>query len=171
MSKPRSVKKPDAAARRDLAGAVQYRRARRDDVPQIVRMLADDPLGAKRERYADPLPQLYWDAFDAMEARGASELLVAELDGEVVGTLQLNIIPGLSRGGTIRAQIEAVRVDARRRGARVGEGLVRTAIARARANGCGLIELTADKSRPDAHRFYERLGFVASHIGMKQTLK
>jgi GNAT superfamily N-acetyltransferase len=149
---------------------VLYRRARRDDVPAIVRMLADDPLGAKRERYADPLPQAYWDAFDALERRATSELLVAELDGEVVGTLQLNVIPCLSRGGTTRAQIEAMRVDSRRRGARIGEGLVRHALDRARAHGCGLVELTTDKTRPDAHRFYARLGFVASHIGMKLTL-
>jgi GNAT superfamily N-acetyltransferase len=153
------------------AGAVIYRRARRDDVPAIVRMLADDPLGAKRERYADPLPQVYWDAFDALERRGASELIVAEVDGEVVGTLQLNVIPCLSRGGTTRAQIEAMRVDARRRNAKIGEGLVRHALERARAHGCGLVELTTDKSRPDAHRFYVRLGFVPSHIGMKLSLE
>jgi GNAT superfamily N-acetyltransferase len=166
MSKARSATRREAAGR-----PVEYRRARRDDVPAIVRLLADDPLGATREHYADPLPQRYWDAFDAMEARGVSELFVAELEGDVVGTLQLNIIPGLSRGGTTRAQIEAVRVDRRRRGARIGEGLVRHAIVRARTHGCSLVELTSDKSRPEAHRFYERLGFVASHVGMKLTLR
>jgi ribosomal protein S18 acetylase RimI-like enzyme len=171
MSKARSATKPDGGRGGDAARAVLYRRARRDDVPAIVRLFADDPLGAKRERYADPLPQVYWDAFEALERRGASELIVAGLEGEVVGTLQLDIIPGLSRGGTTRAQIEAVRVDARQRRARIGEGLMRHAIERARAHGCALVELTTDKKRRDAHRFYQRLGFVGSHIGMKMTLR
>ena len=146
------------------------RTARRGDVPAIVRLLADDPLGAGRECYVEPLPESYWAAFDAMAAQGGNEILVAERAGAVVGCLQLTFIPGLARLGMMRAQIEGVRVAAGERGMRVGERLVEAAVARSREAGCGLVQLTTDRSRPDAHRFYERLGFVASHIGMKLTL-
>lgn len=153
-----------------VAPSVVVRTARREDVPAVVRLLADDPLGATRERYEDPLPQAYWDAFDAMTAQGGNELLVAEADGSVVGCLQLTIIPGLSRQGAKRAQVEGVRVDSRFRGQRLGERLMEEAVARARQAGCVLIQLTTDRTRTDAHRFYERLGFVASHLGMKRSL-
>jgi len=149
---------------------VTIRLARREDVPAVVRMLADDPLGATRERFTHPLPREYWDAFDAMLLQGGNDLLVAEIDGQVIGCLQLTIIPGLSRLGMSRAQIEGVRVDGRFRGRQIGERLIQEAIARARTAGCKLVQLTTDKARPDAHRFYERLGFVATHIGMKLTL-
>jgi ribosomal protein S18 acetylase RimI-like enzyme len=150
------------------------RPARRDDVPAIVALLADDPLGRERETAGDPLPAAYWQAFDDIAAQSGNFLLVAERAGalprEVVGCLQLMAIPGLSRRGMKRGLIEAVRVGAACRGLGVGEQLVRHAIEIARDAGCGLVQLTTDKSRGDAHRFYERLGFVASHLGMKLAL-
>jgi len=149
---------------------VKVRRAERGDVPAIVALLADDILGAKRERNEHPLPETYLRAFDAIAADPSHELLVVELDGRIIGTLQLTFLPGLSRQGMWRAQIEGVRVSAKERGHRVGEQLVRHAIERARARGCGLVQLTSDKSRVDAVRFYERLGFTASHEGMKLAL-
>lgn len=147
------------------------RSARADDLSAVVRLLADDPLGATRETWADPLPTPYVEAFAAMERQGGNELLVA-LDGElVVGCLQLTCIPGISRRGAMRAQIEGVRVAASHRGRGLGEAMVRDAIERARAAGCVLVQLTSDASRADARRFYERLGFVASHVGFKQELR
>jgi ribosomal protein S18 acetylase RimI-like enzyme len=154
----------------DAAPALRFRAATGADLPAIVRLLADDDLGAAREQYADPLPPAYREAFDAMQAQGGNDYLLAELDGEIAGCLQLTVIPGLSRRGMRRAQIEGVRVDARFRGRGVGEALFRHAIERARVAGCGLVQLTTDKARPDAMRFYERLGFAASHEGMKLAL-
>jgi GNAT superfamily N-acetyltransferase len=149
---------------------VTVRRATAADLPAIIRMLADDPLGKTRERYAEPLPADYLRAFAAVEAQTGNQILVAEAEGRVIGCLQLTLIPGLTRLGMTRAQIEGVRVDETRRGEKVGERLFLDAIERARAAGCGLVQLTTDASRPDAHRFYERLGFVASHVGMKLAL-
>jgi ribosomal protein S18 acetylase RimI-like enzyme len=151
--------------------APTIRAATRADVPAIVRMLADDPLGATRERATDPLPREYLDAFDAIQTHTGNHLLVAELDGKVVGCLQLTFIPGLSRLGLTRAQIESVRIDSSMRGRKLGELMIQDAIERARKHGCGVVQLTTDKAREDAHRFYERLGFVATHIGMKLSLK
>lgn len=150
--------------------AVRFRKARRTDVPGIVRLLADDPLGATRETYADPLPAAYLRAFDAIAANPAIEIIVAVQGRAIVGCLQLTITPGLTRRGMIRGQIEGVRVAASLRGRRVGEALIAHAVARAEKRRCGLVELTTDKARPDAHRFYERLGFKATHIGMKKAL-
>jgi ribosomal protein S18 acetylase RimI-like enzyme len=147
------------------------RDARRDDVPAIVRMLADDPLGATRERAVDPLPREYLDAFEAIQTHTGNHLLVAELDGKIVGCLQLTFIPGLSRLGLMRAQIESVRIDSSMRGRKLGELMIRDAIERARQRGCGVVQLTTDKAREDAHRFYERLGFKATHEGMKLALE
>lgn len=147
-----------------------FRRARRDDVPHIVRMLADDPLGAKRERYETPLPESYFAAFDAIDSDPNNELIVACLDGQVIGVLQLTFIPYLTYQGGCRALIEAVRVDASQRSSGVGRALFEWAIQRARDRRCHLIQLTTDKARPDALRFYEKLGFVASHEGMKLHL-
>jgi GNAT superfamily N-acetyltransferase len=152
---------------------VQIRRARRADVDAIVAMLADDELGAKRENPGDPR---YLAAFDALDADPNQFLAVAELggpdgQGEVVGTLQLSYIAGLSRLGATRAQIEAVRVRADQRGTGLGTVLFEWAIKQARDQGAVLIQLTTDASRTDAHRFYERLGFVASHVGMKLALR
>ena len=150
---------------------IRIRAARREDVPAIVSLLADDTLGAKREQSSDPLPQAYWDAFDAITANGGNEVLVADAGGEVVGCLQLTIIPGLSRMGTTRGQLEGVRVSSKHRGRRIGEALVTRAMDRARELGCAIVQLTTDRSRVDAHRFYERLGFESTHIGMKRTLE
>lgn len=150
--------------------ATTIRLARRDDVPAIVRLLADDALGATREQPGEPLAQAYWDAFDAIAAQRGNALLVAEVSGEVAGCLQLTVIPGLSRTGMTRGQIEGVRVGAAHRGRGIGEALVRAAVERAREHGCGLVQLTTDRARADAQRFYERLGFEASHVGMKLTL-
>lgn len=149
---------------------VSVRVARRDDVPAIVRLLADDALGARREKPSEPLAQEYWDAFDAMTKQTGNELLVAEHDGGVVGCLQLTIIPGLSRFGMTRGHIEGVRVSSHHRGRRIGEMLMLAAIERARARGCRLVQLTSDRTRVDAQRFYQRLGFESTHIGMKLTL-
>ena len=148
----------------------RMRRATRQDVRRIVEMLADDAIGATREQLADQLPQGYWDAFDAIEADPNQYLAVAELDGTVVGCLQLTFQPGLTRLGMWRAIVEGVRVDSTRRGARIGETMIAWAIEEGRRRGCGLIQLTTDKRRTDAHRFYERLGFEATHEGMKLGL-
>ena len=150
--------------------SVRIRPATREDVPAIVRMLADDPLGATRERYEDPLPAEYWSAWEAIERDPNQALIVAEVDGEAAGVLQLTFIPGLTRLGSWRALVEGVRIDRARRGAGLGEIMFRWAIDEAKRRGCRLIQLTTDKQRPDAHRFYERLGFVASHEGMKRDL-
>lgn len=130
----------------------------------------EDAIGVQRERFADPLPPEYGAAFDAMQAQTGNHLLVAELDGAVVGCLQLTLIPGISRLGTLRAQIEGVRVDSRCRDRRIGELLLHDAIERSRAAGAGLVQLTSDVARADAIRFYERLGFVKSHAGLKLAL-
>uniref|UniRef100_UPI0039BF33BD GNAT family N-acetyltransferase n=1 Tax=Lentzea alba TaxID=2714351 RepID=UPI0039BF33BD len=143
------------------------RRAVAADIDPIVAMLADDPLGATRERPGDPA---YLKAFEVIDADPHQYLAVAESDGEVVGTLQLTFTSGLSRLGMTRATVEAVRVRSDQRGNRLGEQLIRWAVDEARARGCGLVQLTTDASRVDAHRFYERLGFTASHVGMKLSL-
>lgn len=148
----------------------QFRKARREDLPAIVRLLADDPLGAKRERYEHPLPQSYARAFDAIDTDPNNELVVACLDDEVVGVLQLTFIPYLTYQGGWRALIEAVRVDARHRSRGLGRTMFEWAIARSRKRGCIMVQLTTDKVRADAKRFYESLGFVASHEGMKLHL-
>ncbi len=150
---------------------VRFRPAVAADLTAIVRMLADDPLGRGRETVAEPLPPGYAQAFAAVAASPDNTLIVAEQGGEVVGCLQLTLIPGLSRQGALRGQIESVRVRADRRGHKIGEGLVAHAVEHARAAGAKLVQLTTDRSRADAHRFYERLGFVASHVGMKLSLE
>ena len=147
-----------------LMDTLVIRPATLDDVPTIVAMLADDPLGARRESPGDPA---YEKAFAVIDADPHQYLAVAEVGGEVVGTLQLTFIPGLSRRGATRALIEAVRVRADHRGAGLGKRLAEWAIEESRARGAALVQLTTDASRTDAHRFYERLGFTASHVGMK----
>lgn len=153
------------------AAALAIRPAREADLPAIVALLADDPLGAMREENADPLPQAYLAAFRDLAAQRDNVLLVAETAGEIVGCLQFTAIAGLARRGMKRGQIEGVRVASGWRGRGIGERMVRYAIDRARDEGCGLLQLTTDNTRPDAHRFYETLGFVASHVGMKLMLK
>ncbi|HEX4814414.1 MAG TPA: GNAT family N-acetyltransferase [Nonomuraea sp.] len=132
-------------------------------------MLADDPLGARRE--GDPADERYLAAFDRIDADPYDELIVAEHDGKVVGTMQLTYLAGLSRLGAERCQIEAVRVAAAARGRGLGRRMIRWAIGRARARGCAVVQLTSDKSRADAHRFYGSLGFTASHEGFKLVLR
>jgi GNAT superfamily N-acetyltransferase len=151
--------------------AVTFRRARRDDVPAIVAMLADDELGSGREELADPLPDGYWRAFDAIDADERQLLVVGEDDaGQVVATLQLSFIPSLTYAGGERAQVEAVRVASSTRGGGVGGQMMAWAIDQARARGCRLVQLTTNVARPDAHRFYEALGFERSHVGLKLML-
>jgi len=137
------------------------------DIDAIVALLADDGLGRGREAPGDPA---YHAAFQAMSEQPGNVYLVAERDGELVGCLQFTVIHGLSRKGASRAQIEGVRVHAARRGQRIGEALFEAAFARAREAGCKLVQLTTDQRRADARRFYERLGFTASHWGMKRDL-
>ena len=151
-------------------GPVTFRRATRADLEAIVRMLADDPLGAKRETYSRPLPDSYSRAFEAIDSDPNQELAVAALGEDVVGVLQITFIPSITYRGGWRALIEGVRVDGRMRGRGVGRSFFEWAIARARERGCHVVQLTTDKSRPEAKSFYEGLGFVASHEGMKLHL-
>ena len=146
------------------------RDAKRGEVAAIVKMLADDELGRTREEIGDPLPAPYYEAYEEIGRDPNNRLLVAEVRGEIVGTLQLTFIRGLSRKAARRAQIEAVRVAGPHRGTGLGEQMIRAAIEIARNAGCSIVQLTTDKRRTDAHRFYERLGFVASHEGMKFSL-
>lgn len=147
-----------------------FRDARRDEVPAIVRLLADDPLGATRERPGETVAETYWAAFDAIARDPNNRLIVAEDDGAVVGCLQLTFIHGLTYAGGLRAQIEGVRVAASHRGRGLGRQLFDWAIAEARRRGVRLVQLTTNKARTDALRFYENLGFTASHEGMKLDL-
>ena len=140
--------------------AVVFRKATAADLPAIVALLADDALGAGRERPADPLPPAYGDAFAAIERQPDNDVIVAEVAGSVVGCLQLTLICGLSRFAAQRVQIEGVRVARSHRGTGVGEQLVRHAIAIARQADCRIVQLTTDRTRDDALRFYERLGCV-----------
>ncbi len=144
------------------------RQATVTDVPAIVALLADDEIGASRETPHDRAP--YDESFAAIAADPNQMLVVGERDGQIVATMQLTFIPGLSRRGTWRAQIEGVRVASTARGDGLGEELMRWAIEQARSRGCALVQLTSDARRQDAHRFYERLGFVASHTGFKLAL-
>ncbi|WP_329108577.1 GNAT family N-acetyltransferase [Micromonospora sp. NBC_01699] len=149
---------------------ISFRAARRTDVPAIVALLADDELGATREIVGEDTDAAYWAAFEAIDADPRNVLVVAEQGGEVVATLQLTFIPSLTRGGAERAEIEGVRVRADRRGTGVGRLLVGWAVEQARERGCGLVQLTTDKRRTAAHRFYAGLGFRASHEGLKLSL-
>lgn len=147
-----------------------FRTATRADLPEIVRLLADDHLGGTRERYSDPLPEEYGMAFDGLQRIGAEVILAVDEAGHIIGCLQLLILPGLGSLGKQRAQIEAVRIASSLRGRGLGSELIRHAIERARQHGCRLVQLTSDNSRQGAHRLYERLGFKASHVGMKLAL-
>jgi len=146
--------------------SISIRRARRDDVKAIVAMLADDHLGRARERLEEPLPESYLAAFAKLDADPNIRLVVAEEGGLVVGCLQLCILPGLSSQGASRGLIEDVRVASDRRGRGIGEQLVQWAVAEARGRQCRLVELLTHHTRVDAQRFYERLGFAKSHVGM-----
>jgi GNAT superfamily N-acetyltransferase len=146
----------------------EIRAAVAEDIPAIVGMLADDPLGAQRESPDDLSP--YLTALNRLEADPNQHLVVAEREGRVVGTLQLTIIPGLSRRGATRSIIEGVRIHAEERGSGLGTRLIEWAIDESRRLDCHLVQLTSDNTRTDAHRFYERLGFAASHVGFKLQL-
>lgn len=148
-----------------------FRTAVREDVPSIVRMLADDELGSRREKYEDPLPQKYYTAFENIDRDPNHQLIVAEFNGEVIGTLHLMFLPSMSFQGGVRAQVESVRVDKECRNMGIGQEMMKWAIERARERGAHLVQLTTHLSRKDAHRFYERLGFKGSHLGMKLDLK
>lgn len=148
----------------------RFRRAMADDLAAIVALLADDGLGRGREDARQPLHQRYVAAFAAIDADPNQLLVVATAGGAVIGYLQLTFIPGLSRMGQWRGQVESVRVAAARRGRGVGRAMMAWTIERCRERGCGLVQLTTDKTRADARRFYEGLGFVASHEGMKLAL-
>jgi len=146
--------------------SVSIRPARREDVAAMIAMLADDHLGRARERVEDPLPAPYYAAFERVERDPNLTLVVAESEGRVVGCLQLAVLPGISSQGGVRGLLEDVRVatDCRSRG--IGEQLVQWAVAEAKARGCNLVELLTHQTRTDAQRFYKRLGFTASHVGM-----
>ena len=149
---------------------VEFREATREDVRALVEMLADDPLGRTREAFEDPLPDSYYRAFEAIDGDPNQQLVVATSGGRVVGVLQLTLIPYLTYRGGTRALVEGVRVRTEFRGRALGRALVEEAIIRARTAGCHVIQLTTDKKRPDALEFYQKLGFVASHEGMKLHL-
>ena len=155
--------------RPDPAGPV-VRVARREDLDAIVALLVDDDLGLGRERGLEDSSG-YRAAFERISRSPDSQLLVAELDGQVVGTFQLDILHGLSRGGASRAQVEAVRVASSERSRGIGRVMMEWAIAEARRRGCAMVQLTTDKTRERAHRFYASLGFVASHEGLKLALE
>lgn len=146
--------------------SVTIRPARREDLPAIVAMLADDHLGRGRERLEDPLPAVYDQAFERVERDPNLTLVVAESEGKVVGCLQLAVLAGISSQGGLRGLLEDVRVAADCRSRGIGERLVQWAVAEAKARGCNLVELLTHQTRTDAQRFYKRLGFTASHVGM-----
>jgi len=149
---------------------ILFRRAQDEDLPSIVALLADDELGRSREDSSLPVNRRYLDAFAAMQRDPNQLLAVMVADGEVVGCLQISFIPGLSRLGIWRGQIESVRDASSRRGEGLGRRLLEWAINECRNRGCGLVQLTSDKARGDALRFYQSLGFRASHEGMKLNL-
>ncbi|QYF94256.1 GNAT family N-acetyltransferase [Massilia sp. PAMC28688] len=147
-----------------------FRPATKSDIPAIVAMLADDPLGARRESPAQPLPSSYYAAYSAISADPNNELIVCTIEDRVVGVMQLTFIPYLTYRGSWRALIEGVRIASSERNSGVGTRMFEHAIARANARRCVMLQLTTDRERPDALRFYEKLGFVASHHGMKLKL-
>lgn len=149
---------------------IRFRRAAAADLAIIVALLADDPLGRQREDASAAGDGRYRDAFAAIEPDPHQFLAVAERDGSVIGVLQLSFIPGLTRHGMWRGQIEGVRIAASERGTGIGRTMVEWAIAECRRRGCGLVQLTSDERRPEAHRFYEALGFRATHRGYKLSL-
>ncbi|POM25876.1 aminoalkylphosphonic acid N-acetyltransferase [Actinomadura rubteroloni] len=148
-----------------------FREATRDDLPAIVHLLADDPLGATREAPGEVIPAAYFDAFAAIEKDPNNFQIVAEIDGVLAGTFQLTYLPGLTYTGGERAQIEGVRVAAERRGHGIGQIMIGWAIDQARARGCRVVQLTTDRQRPQTIRFYQKIGFIPSHMGMKYHLR
>jgi len=153
------------------AAAVLFRKARLEDLRAILELLNDGKVGNVLERIEDPVPRLYTDAFALLDGDPNQRLLVGEIDGRIVTSLQLTFIPGIAHQGAWRAQVEAVRVAREWRGRGIGEAMMRHVVALARERGCALVQLTTNKARDDAQRFYRRLGFTASHEGMKLRLR
>jgi GNAT superfamily N-acetyltransferase len=147
---------------------VLFREATRADLPAVLALITDDVIG--RDRDSAEVDEAYERAFAAIDADPRNLLAVADDGGAVVGCLQLTFIPGLGRHGAERCLVEAVRVRSDRRGSGIGGDFMRWVVERARERGCALVQLTTDKRRPDAHRFYRALGFTASHEGMKLPL-
>jgi GNAT superfamily N-acetyltransferase len=157
---------PDA----DLIAQLKSRRAQRSDLSAMLALIADDALGKNRDMTATADDPVYNKAFEVIANDANQVLLIGELAGETVAMLQITFIPGLSRRGALRANVEAVRVKSTLRGHGIGAWLMREAIKLARARGCALMQLTSDTQRHEAHTFYERLGFAKSHTGFKLTL-
>ena len=150
---------------------MKFKTAKKNDIPSIVRMLADDELGSKREDYKNPLPKKYYEAFQNIMQDKNQELVILENDNnDIIGTLQLTFIPYLTYQGGLRAQIEAVRIHKNYRGQGFGKKIFQWAINRSRDKGAHMVQLTTDKQRPEAIKFYKALGFNDSHIGMKLHL-
>lgn len=154
-----------------MSNEITCRRALQADLPAIVHMLADDDLGSQREQVASPLPESYQKAFARIDHDENHELIVAELNGEVVGTLHLIFLPSISYMGGTRSQVESVRVDSKYRSKGIGAQMMGYAIQHAKERGAHVMQLTSHETRRDAHRFYERLGFKKAHVGMKLSLK
>ena len=153
-----------------MSQPVTFRRATEADLPALVAMLADDTLGAQREDITLPLHEGYRRAFAQIDGDPRQMLVVGEMGGAVVATMQLTFLPGLSHKGGWRGQIEAVRVAADHRGGGIGAAMMEFAVETCRARGCHLVQLSTDRSRTDAHRFYDRLGFKQTHLGYKMVL-
>lgn len=153
-----------------MTAPITFRLAARSDLPAIVALLADDDLGSGREDASLPLAPHYVAAFEAIDADPNQESIVAELDGRIVGTMQLSYLPGIAHRGAWRGVIEAVRVASELRGQGIGAQMIEWANARFTARGCRMAQLTSHRSRTDAHRFYERLGWDKSHYGFKYKL-
>lgn len=153
-----------------MSAVIQFREAKREDLPEIVRLLSDDPLGCQRESDITPLPESYYSAFESIDRDSNNELVVAESADAVIGTLQLTFIPYVTYCGSWRALIEGVRIDRSFRSLGIGEKLISWAVERSEQRGCHMIQLTSDRKRPEAIRFYEKLGFVSSHEGLKLYL-
>ena len=154
-----------------MSEEILFRNARREDLPSIVRLLAEDELGSQREKLGEPLPHSYSAAFEQIAADPNHQLIVAESDGRVIGTLHLMFLPSISYQGGLRAQVESVRVDKECRNLGIGSRMMEWTIERAHQRGAHVIQLTSHLSRKDAHRFYEKLGFKGSHLGMKLDLR
>ncbi len=149
---------------------ISIRKASISDIPAVLELIADDQLGAVRENLKYPLPLVYRQAFERIESQSGNDIFVAMSDNQIVGCMQLTLIAGLSRKGMTRLQIETVRVSGTRRSKGIGRQMMKYAIDYAKTSGCGLVQLTTDTSRVDAHRFYKRLGFKDTHVGMKLDL-
>jgi GNAT superfamily N-acetyltransferase len=146
---------------------LKFRLAKKDDLADIVRMLSDDTLGVTREKFEPILSDNYLNAFETISKDQNQELTIVEMNGEKVGTYQLTFIQYLTHQGGLRAQVEAVRIDSNFRGTGIGTKIFQYIIDRAKQKGCNMLQLTSDKQRPEAIKFYESVGFIATHEGMK----